>query len=1228
MPLKDITLLHNIDELLKKFDECAKDYNYITFYCSNLNKFYSDLVSAYELRGEIINKLFELKFKNKFVEIITNSHIDKKSILESKNKISNFKITRGKTSIDVSLVFDEESIVEELAVELMTLVKKYAPDTQTLTFFNASRIIVENFQNAQSAIESILKNLENKIKDKIEELLKNEEFDDISKAKESVEETFSILRKNIKNKSTESDEVYIIKETIETIFSLIDAIIHPSKIDVALFIFDAFMSVVNIKDYSESKGFYSFASPVANLLAKKFSFVFNLIETRSLCDIVVFKSFKDSKDGYFIDFSGFDPFSENEDVNTDDYLGVCGFVKGGIDLFQNRLINDEVGSIRQEYGDAMYSIYKNMANSKDEASMYGFLSRKLSLTHANFTYIQHPFFNSFKFAKLISNKSNKHEDSKFNTAKYSGLSKNYLVISNAPTKQNAGLSERVLTKALGYTIKDDINRTDTAARIQDPNSFTPIKDYSRYSIEITSKDEKDAYVLSLSPFVRIDKSTLDDYKQYIKKIEKKANTSLLGIINYNDYDKQLKLIKNLNHINKFFKQYDDVEILKKKEKEYLKDSIKYFESLFNGINAKYFIGKIDSYSDDLVEYCSPLTHDKSHFINTRMGNVYMTNPHSVLEVFLLSIIFYTMKHTYSSNAIRALKIDKDEYISIYGNKFKVLNKDAFIQYDENKRRIYFFKQNKIEAKDEDALCVEEITEKFYKNFSMDDEYLFDDSFYEFIQTLEDKNNTNEDFYEEEKINECLDQEISKNKQEYERLKQSYSHLIEKENHIKREKKFLDEFMMSFADKILTELFPISEIINNKDYSYILKVFLKVMFESKNLRDILIKEFGMIAFMLQEFPWLDGQLRVKGLISKYKAQKFVERNIGKKSFVNQMQISKKRYLAWYVKTYKPLSYKEKLFFKELRKKGILQDIRWNIGKDIINQSFSELKSMIIKSGLSSLIKTIVSTEYEQRKKEYQDINYKRFLHKYNDPYAVENISLCPLTHKASSNEKSSYLYYPMNIYSSFMSIDLKDMFIGGRLSSGGLDYNSFIYYEMDNSNLKTSNNLSKQLPLNKLLAYLCLDELRTTSDKSDHKYFRHLKGKEFGFMPEELKIAGFNRELNISKLNPIPIEHRNEMYRVYQQGSEDEVDIPIDKYNESMEILNDFSRGIYNTDEETKQDDKARRLLKALNVIGQNNLKGMYVGCKKEDKNSLEEIPPRLIGRLATTIIMEDGLYIG
>ena len=93
---------------------------------------------------------------------------------------------------------------------------------------------------------------------------------------------------------------------------------------------------------------------------------------------------------------------------------------------------------------------------------------------------------------------------------------------------------------------------------------------------------------------------------------------------------------------------------------------------------------------------------------------------------------------------------------------------------------------------------------------------------------------------------------------------------------------------------------------------------------------------------------------------------------------------------------------------------------------------------------------------------------------------------------------------------------------------------------------------------------------------------------------------------------------------------------IDSYNEAMEILQDFKEGNFNTDttsSEPKVDNKARRLLQALDVIGKNNIKGLYVGCKDNyAKGELDIskaiLPPRLVGRLATTIIMEDGLFIG
>ena len=119
--------------------------------------------------------------------------------------------------------------------------------------------------------------------------------------------------------------------------------------------------------------------------------------------------------------------------------------------------------------------------------------------------------------------------------------------------------------------------------------------------------------------------------------------------------------------------------------------------------------------------------------------------------------------------------------------------------------------------------------------------------------------------------------------------------------------------------------------------------------------------------------------------------------------------------------------------------------------------------------------------------------------------------------------------------------------------------------------------------------------------------------------------------------------RREIYEMYKEAqtrgkSMANMESAIDSYNEAMEILQDFKEGNFNTDttdKESKVDNKARRLLQALDVIGKNNIKGLYVGCKdyaadkkRRDSKKVSEIPPRLVGRLATTIIMEDGLFIG
>ena len=267
--------------------------------------------------------------------------------------------------------------------------------------------------------------------------------------------------------------------------------------------------------------------------------------------------------------------------------------------------------------------------------------------------------------------------------------------------------------------------------------------------------------------------------------------------------------------------------------------------------------------------------------------------------------------------------------------------------------------------------------------------------------------------------------------------------------------------------------------------------------------------------------------------------------------------------------------------------------------------------------------------EHQKRSYELILHKYFTNKFNDTYAVKNISYEP-----NSNKTNEYTYYPIEIYSSFINIDLKRTIIGGRLSSGGLDYHNFFYYDINTTTNKLDSNLSKDISLDTMISYLCLDELRT-DNKTDEEFFNNLnkRNKKLAYSPKELMLQGVKTLLTISPSNPIDIKQRGEIYEMYKKSVAENksanatFDIPIDKYNEAMEILEDFKNGNLNTFG-SEVDNKSRRLLKALDVIGNNNVKGMYVGCKKANADSDRTIPPRLIGRLATTIVMEDGLYIG
>ena len=249
-------------------------------------------------------------------------------------------------------------------------------------------------------------------------------------------------------------------------------------------------------------------------------------------------------------------------------------------------------------------------------------------------------------------------------------------------------------------------------------------------------------------------------------------------------------------------------------------------------------------------------------------------------------------------------------------------------------------------------------------------------------------------------------------------------------------------------------------------------------------------------------------------------------------------------------------------------------------------------------------------------------HTRYTYKFNEAYALNNISYKPMSIKEAYDKDSTntYCYYPVMIYQNYISLNLNRLFLGANISSGGLDYNSFIYYDIDHKNNKLSFNLASKLALNNLSAYLCLDELRGAGNEIDARYFNYARSR---YTESDVEIRGLDTD----------VKEEKEIYDVYYKGNGQDrqsFSYAIDAYQKATDIINKFKKGIFNTeDNDNSHSNLSRDLVEALDTIGSNNIKGVYVGCKtnNEDKGD-KVIPPRLVGRLATTIVMEDGLYIG
>ena len=310
-----------------------------------------------------------------------------------------------------------------------------------------------------------------------------------------------------------------------------------------------------------------------------------------------------------------------------------------------------------------------------------------------------------------------------------------------------------------------------------------------------------------------------------------------------------------------------------------------------------------------------------------------------------------------------------------------------------------------------------------------------------------------------------------------------------------------------------------------------------------------------------------------------------------------------------------------------------------------------------------------THYEKIREEYQRVLFFKFSYKYNPPYAIK---------QEPKEQEQGSVTYPMEICNTFISSNFVNFITGSKLQTGGLGEKEALFFlERDFSGERIRTYL-----LNKLLAYLCLDELRSMNGKiekriGDIEFFntrvytqdlptrpRLLKlkheGGEFKAPPnatEQIKanIAKFNQQMQEINTD----ERRDMLYEEYKKqesrnphnknNGEKAPTSAIKAYHTAMNYLDDIYQSSFNTNlNDTILDPlKHRNFLKALDIIGQNNIKALYVGAveeNNEEKSSNsgsttskrgEKVnddsatkKPKLVGRLATTIIMKNGLYLG
>ncbi|EAJ1270494.1 hypothetical protein A0Y74_07640 [Campylobacter lari] len=1033
---------------------------------------------------------------------------------------------------------------------------------------------IENFlKGVQKELNTLLKNI--KESDYFEQEIK-------PKIQLTLDTLFNTFLKNI-TQSNDDEYKQIIRAIAKFFINILDSVTNLKKpislvkknpyVFVVNTLFEAYNSSSDYQEHKEQKYYYDFAYPLLELITSKLYPIIALCNEEILSDVLIID------DKVLLDFSSYSNVPSISLYKNSFYKVILDEEFQGI--FDHFLENNP--KIENEKLDNTLLINSSLKNF-DTTLKKAINSNISELNH--FFYAEYPDLNSSILVEMILDKKNTDQ---INTTK---MGKNYLFITNPPQLNNAALCEDLYQKKLGAIIKNRPKALTKNEKLGLKEQFPSKRDYGSYFIERDVKKEDD-FVLQLCPFVKLDGQIYQKYKRYFNFYNQTLSWIGLDLL---ESTKQ-SVEQDFAYIDSFFKLPKELEEISEKEKEKVEEYIGLFNNYLDNINSYY----------DQMQFFLELEPS----ISKTYENVDFKK-YSPLTVVLLTLTLYVLQKDLAitqeySLGVKNIVIPNPDYgdkeISLNYQKIKIPNyfneyisfiPDDIYFYD-NDKKIYIFLSKELNKnkKEDEVIYLDELAKAMFEN-DFEEE---DQTYVNFLKILNESFDEEIEFKENTQTDKTLPlkKDLDKSIQE-----------IMLDNELAKLSIDITFF------NIIKQLFPFAEFFMSQPdfFKKMILFFINSSFDKKHYSNKLFSSFK--AHFFKELG-IFYALNPKG--------HFIKINPKSKKPLNKLflyQIGTNYYYFNQLEYASELK-KSKSFSRLDKAKQIhlISKVKKQLAIDFSIKVSKNLSVDVLKNLAGSFIDTLLPTNYERLKILYEKLMYEKFTYNYDFPLAVK---------------KEEYLTYPLLINSRFMSFDLSEFIFGSLLCTGGLNYYPSIA-------CATTSSKAREFALKRLLSYIILDEKRSASkeDKiNEGKYI--LNDKEF-FEENNIEL----RNCNIYKL-----EHfqRKEEYKTQHPVIKQH---PILAYNDAIQILYEYANGIYSTTQDEKgkfieDRQKARRLMENLEAIGQHNLEVMYkgIGDKKikneikmkeddeesDDTNKAQDYSNKFIGRLAATIIMEDGLYIG